>query len=81
MKISVRLFAVARQLADSELVTLEVAGHATVKDLRMALVRQFPALEPLAEHLRFSLNTEYGREDDPVGEDDDVACIPPVSGG
>lgn len=81
MKVSVRLFAVAKQIAASDLVTLELAENATLGDVRMELLDRFPALQPLAEHIRFSINANYAQDEEAVTEKDEVACIPPVSGG
>ena len=81
MNVSVRLFAAARQIAGSDLVTLELSDTADVAELRGALVRRYPALDPLRDHLRFAINAEYAGEDKAIHAADEIACIPPVSGG
>ncbi len=81
MKIQVRLFAAARQLAGQEVVTLECPEPATVADLRSQLAAQLPDLDPLLKHIRFAVNAQYARDDTALSQDDEVACIPPVSGG
>lgn len=81
MKIQVRLFAAARQLAGQELVTVDCPERATVAVLRSQIVTEFPDLAPLLSHVRFAVNAQYAREDAVLNPTDEVACIPPVSGG
>lgn len=81
MKISVKLFAVARQLAGRDLVEVEVPEGATVGQVRAELVRACPPLGPWLAKMRIAVNAEYAKDDAPVTATCDVACIPPVSGG
>ncbi len=81
MKISVRLFAVAKQLVGSDSIELEVSQPADVKAIREALVVAAPALGELSAALAFSVDEEYAADDSPVQPTSNVACIPPVSGG
>jgi len=81
MKVCVRLFAVARQLAGRETVEVELPSSATVLDLRDAVQNQFPELAHLIRHVTFAVNTEYAQDETRIPEDAEIACIPPVSGG
>lgn len=81
MKIRVRLFAVARELAGAELVAVEATGPCTIAELRRELARQVPALAAVLPHVLFAVGSEYARDDALVPVDAEVACIPPVSGG
>lgn len=45
------------------------------------LVREFPSLQPLRESTRMARNFEYLPEDGLVTSGDEIALIPPVSGG
>lgn len=81
MKLEVRLFAGARQLADRDRLEIELPPGATVALLRDRLIEQAPELAPLAACSRFAVDGQYAHEDRTLGEDDVVACIPPVSGG
>ncbi|HEU0243359.1 MAG TPA: molybdenum cofactor biosynthesis protein MoaE, partial [Candidatus Limnocylindrales bacterium] len=45
------------------------------------VVRTIPALAPGRASLRFAVNGEYADEDQALADGDEVACIPPVSGG
>ena len=81
VKITVRLFAVARDLAGSNAVEIEVEENATISDLRAALIEAVPALSDIAEHMMFSVNSEYAGDHTTITADSDIGCIPPVSGG
>lgn len=81
MQIQVRLFAVARDAAGCESLTVEVLPQATVADVRAALLRQLPSLAPLGTLLMFAVDERYASDTTAVTEASDVACIPPVSGG
>jgi molybdopterin converting factor subunit 1 len=81
MRIHVRLFAAARQLAGAEAVEVEVAAPANIAALRLALARDYPAIAELAHHVRFSVDAEYVPDSVIISESSQVACIPPVSGG
>lgn len=81
MIVSVRLFAAARQLAGTENLKVEVPEPATILSLRQAMEKAVPALEGLLQHARFAVNAKYTMDDHPIQSQDDIACIPPVSGG
>ena len=81
MKISVQLFAVAKQLANRATVEVELSPEATVAELRKALVAEVPSLAGMAAQLRFAVNEEYAPDQAHIPPDGRVACIPPVSGG
>ena len=81
MKLQVRLFAAARQLAQRETLEVDCPDGTTVAQLRRAVAETCPALAPLLPHVRFAVNTQYAAEGQVVRATDQIACIPPVSGG
>ena len=81
MKVEVKLFAIAQQFAGNERIDLVLHETATVGDLRTALIELLPDLRSMADQLRFAVNSEYVDDDAQLCESDEVACIPPVSGG
>lgn len=81
MRVSVKMFAVARQIAGREVVEVSLGEQPTVADVRRALAADFPGLAPLAPQLMFAVNQEYAGDHTPVSPDSEIACIPPVSGG
>ena len=81
LRIRVRLFAMQREAAGVRELRLEVPLGSTVDDAWIAVVREVPALAPGRSSLRFAVNGEYADDDRPLADGDEVACIPPVSGG
>ena len=81
MIINLKLFAAARQAVDQELLELELADGATITDLKNELVKQFPQFESMREHLLVAVDAEYAKEDQVLMPDQEVALIPPGSGG
>jgi len=81
MKINVKLFAVARERAGTSAIDVELSSPATVRQLRSALLEQYPALRDVVPHVRFAVNSEYAADATPIAPQAEVAIIPPVSGG
>ncbi len=79
--IRVQMFAAARDLTGSAVVEIPAPEPLTVAQLKQQLVQHHPALEPLAASLQLAVNCEFASADQLVGPQDQVACIPPVSGG
>jgi len=76
MQVSVRLFAALREQAGVRKRTLEVPEGSTIADVWPAL-----ALGDRPAGLLFALNRQYADPDARLSEGDEVALIPPVSGG
>jgi molybdopterin synthase catalytic subunit len=76
-----RLFAVQRELAGTREVALELVLGATIDDAWTALVGRFPVLAPGRDFLRFARNGDYADASTALADGDEVAFIPPVSGG
>jgi molybdopterin converting factor subunit 1 len=81
MIVHVKLFALARQQAGRDRLPVEVHERATVADLRVALAAQYPDLAGLLPHVMFAVNADYADSEAVLSEQDEIACIPPVSGG
>ena len=76
--VTVRLFAQVRDLFGGETVAVEAGS---VAGLRLALHALRPAAAPLLTRCRVAVNLEFVDDDHPVTPADEVAVIPPVSGG
>src|SRR2546430_17227218 len=81
VRVHARLFAIQRELAGTREVALELAPNATVEDGWAALVERYPILAPGRPSVRFARNGEYVDAGEPLGDGDELAVIPPVSGG
>lgn len=80
MHLSIRLFAAARDALGTSSLIVELPTGSTVGHLIRELRSCYPALASFPEML-ISVNYEYANEDRPLEQDDEVALIPPVSGG
>ena len=81
VKVRVRLFALARQLAGRDTLEILAAQPATVRDVRRGLVQECPALKGMMGQMMIAVDSEYADDATPVTGSSEVACIPPVSGG
>ena len=81
MRVRVRLFAIQRELAGTREVGLELLAGATIADAWSELVERYPALAPGRASVRFARNSVYASADEVLADGDEVAMIPPVSGG
>ena len=57
------------------------AGETTLDELWPILAERYPDLSPMRDTLAFAVNGEYARGDARVSPGDEVAVLPPVSGG
>ena len=81
MLIRVKLFAALRDLAGDEVVEVEVPDGATVGELRRVLGTQVPLARSLLQRSGIAVNLDLAENDRPLQATDEVAVIPPVSGG
>ena len=78
--IRVRFFARLRELAGVETQDVKSSPGATVASVYVAMRAYHPGL-PLQDGVRAALNHEFVEWDATISEGDEVAFIPPVSGG
>jgi molybdopterin synthase catalytic subunit len=81
MHVRIRLFAIQRELAGAREIPLELPDGAVVEDAWAAIAARFPVLAPGRPSLRFARNGDYADPTSPLADGDEVAFIPPVSGG
>jgi molybdopterin converting factor subunit 1 len=81
MRVTVRLFARLRDLAGSGELERQVAGPATVRSVWQDLVTEMPALQEYERTMSVAVNADYAKMSAQVNDGDEVAFLPPVSGG
>lgn len=82
MRVSVLLFAAARERAGRARLEVELTGTSpTVEEVLAEVVRLHPSVAPLLGHLRVAVDQEFSSRTAPVREGAEVALIPPVAGG
>jgi molybdopterin converting factor subunit 1 len=81
MKVRVKLFAAAKDLAQRDELQFELPQSATIADVRRAAEQACPALGGIMPHAMWAVDAEYATAGTPLTEHSEVALIPPVSGG
>lgn len=81
MRVHVKLFAILREQAGTSEVVLELDPGATVATARGVLAASVPSIAPHLGRVAFAVNQSYAKADAPLHEGDELALIPPVSGG
>ncbi|WP_282800954.1 MoaD/ThiS family protein [Secundilactobacillus kimchicus] len=81
MQLKVKLFAMLREQL-GETVTLNLSDKATAEAVKPALIERFPAAKPILETARLAINQDFVADEAmTLAPGDEVALIPPVSGG
>jgi len=78
--IKVLLFGAAADRAGTR-ETQVPTGETTLEELWLLLAERHPGLSPMRDTLAFAVNGEYARGDTLISPGDEVAVLPPVSGG
>jgi len=81
MNLRLKLFATLRERAGASDLDRQFSDGVSVADVWSALTREFPALAGQHDALSFAVNQEYVKPDFRPLDGDEVAFIPPVSGG
>jgi molybdopterin converting factor subunit 1 len=81
VRVTVKLFARLRDIAGAAELTREVRAGATIASVWQELTGEFPALAPYGRSISSAVNLDYARMTTEVREGDEIAFLPPVSGG
>ena len=81
MRVTIRLFARLRVLAGSGELVRDVDAPATVGSVWQSLVSENPALRDYERTMSVAVNADYAKMSATVNDGDEVAFLPPVSGG
>jgi molybdopterin converting factor subunit 1 len=81
MRVTVRLFARLRDIAGTAELVREVPAGATIGSVWRDLAREFPDFAQYERTISSAVNADYARMDRAIGDGDEIAFLPPVSGG
>jgi len=81
LNIKVKFFALYREVAGHPEEILDLRVGSSVGDLLGLLREKYPKLGSLSDNIIVSVNKKYAREEVALKEGDEVALLPPVSGG
>ena len=81
MRVKVRVFARLRELAGRSDWECDVPANASIGDVWRVAARDHQALAPFGDVVSFALNASFASRQTRVEDGDEVAFLPPVSGG
>ena len=81
MRVTVRLFARLKDEAGTGAWEFDLAPGASVADVWRAVTSRYPALEPFGGSVTNAVNADFAKRTTEVHDGDEVAFLPPVSGG
>jgi molybdopterin converting factor small subunit len=80
MKLNILAFGIAKDIFGASTISMELPDNATALDLKVVLEQVHPQLKSLASYL-LAVNNEYASDNLIIDACDEIAIIPPVSGG
>lgn len=81
MKVEVLLFAAAKDVFGTAKLELDLPANATVADLKRELIQRKPEASQALSRCAFSIDQQYANSDSIILANQEIAVIPPVSGG
>ena len=73
-------FGIVKEIFDDSLIDIDLTNESTVEALKALLEKKYPQLNQLGSYM-IAINNEYASAGDTIHTNDEVAIIPPVSGG
>ncbi|MEO6456318.1 MAG: MoaD/ThiS family protein [Ginsengibacter sp.] len=73
-------FGIVKEIFSSSMIDIVVNDSATIDELKILLEQEYPRLSQLGSYV-IAVNNEYASPNDVLHKDDEIAVIPPVSGG
>jgi molybdopterin synthase sulfur carrier subunit len=80
MKVNVLAFGIAKDIFGGSSVEVELPKNGTTQNLKQSLEERYPRLKHLVSYM-VAVNNEYAADEGLLSERDEIAIIPPVSGG
>ena len=77
----IKLFASLRQAMNSDVIKINIDNEITVFQMKKIISETFPNLKKLNIQFFVAVNYNYATDSDVIGINDEIALIPPVSGG
>jgi molybdopterin converting factor subunit 1 len=81
VRITVKFFAILRDRANTSETTLDVPEQSNIATAMETLAARFPAIAADLNRVAVAVNRSYAKRDALLHEGDELALIPPVSGG
>ena len=81
MKVKVKYFAVCRQMFNRDEEEMELPEGAILQDILDQLKKEKPEIAEMFEVMQMSVNWQYADNETKLSDEDEIALIPPVTGG
>jgi molybdopterin converting factor subunit 1 len=79
--IVVRSFAIFREILGSKILSIKIENNSSVEDVLLHLQELYPATSSIINVSMFAVNQKYVEKTHILKNEDELALIPPVSGG
>ena len=73
-------FGIVKDIFSNAVIDVDCKTESSVEALKNILEKKYPRLNQLGSYM-IAVNNEYASDDDTISENDEIAIIPPVSGG
>ena len=80
-EIKVKLFAMLRESVGKSEITMAVPSGFTVRDLTNEVLKKYPQLKPFSNKFVTAVNCKVTNDNTIITSNDEIALLPPVSGG
>lgn len=80
MKLQLLLFGITRDIIGQSKIELDYTGPSNIESFKDMLKDKYPEMSELS-HFKIAVNQEFARDNQSIREGDEIALIPPVSGG
>lgn len=81
LRVRVKFFARYREVAGKTMIELEIAEGTTLAELKQIIEHRFPPLKVFSHNLLLAVNGEYAPPHLTLREGEEIAFLPPLSGG
>ena len=80
MKVNILAFGIVKEIFQRSVIEIDLDGTPTISNLKSELKKNYPRLSQIASYM-IAVNDEYATTDLIIDSKDEIAIIPPVSGG
>ncbi len=81
MTITIRFFAILKDRTSTSHTTLQLPEGATISKATEQLMLKYPGIAPHLARIAYAINEHYSPTTTELHDGDELALIPPVSGG
>ena len=73
-------FGIVKDIFSNSIIDVDIKNNSSIEELKKILEKKYPLLKQLGSYM-IAVDNEYASDDDTINENNEVAIIPPVSGG